>query len=426
MVLALLAILFVTLLLLRMPVAFALGVSSLVGIIVSPTAKLIAVPTKMIESVDSFVLLAVPLFILAGSLMETGGIAARLVNLATVLVGWIRGGLGMVVIVGEMFFSGISGSTVADVSAMASMLLPAMRRAGYTMAHSVAIVSAASAMGILIPPCILMVVLGAMLQVSVAHLFFAGFLPAFVLASFIMLLLAYEARKLNLPAGKRPSPKRFAFAWLDALIPLGMPVIIFGGILGGVFSPTEAAGVAVAYAAVVGLLIYREISLQRLYHTAVEAGIITGLVLILVQMASGYGYLMALERVPLLLSNLIFSISDDPVFFLMVSNFIFIVIASFLEGLPAMVIFIPILLPIADQLGIDLIHWGITVIAAMGISMFIPPSGVGLMVACSVAKISMGQAWKPLRTYILVLILGLIVVTLVPWFSTIVPDLMGR
>ncbi|MBI4506660.1 MAG: TRAP transporter large permease [Chloroflexi bacterium] len=416
--------LFVLLLLIRTPVAFAFGMSSLAVLVLFAKAPLIIIPTRMIASVDSFVLLAVPLFILAGSLMETGGIALRLIGLARVFVGHVKGALGMIVVVSEMFFSGISGSTVADVSAMSSMLIPSMRRAGYKPEYSVAIVSAASAMGILIPPCILMVILGAMIGVSVAQLFFAGFLPALVLAALLMLLLYWQAKRYDLPAGGRASVREMGEAILKALIPLGMPAIIFGGILGGVFSPTEAAGIAVAYAFVVGMFVYRELTLAKAFHFCIETGVITGVVLILVQTASSYSYLMAIERVPLLVSNWILSVSDNPLFFLLVSNLIFVVIGNILEGLPAMIIFIPILLPIAEALKVDLIHWGILVIAALGIGMFIPPAGVGLIVGCAVAKVPMGLVARPLVPFMVMLLIGLAILTLVPWFSTVVPSMM--
>lgn len=424
MVLLILIILFAIFAVIRVPIAFAMGGASLLTLLLFPKAPLIIIPTRMIAAADSFVLLAVPLFILAGSLMETGGIAARLVMLARALVGHLKGALGMIVVVAEMFFSGISGSTVADVSAIASMLIPSMHRAGYKPAYAVAIVSAASAMGILIPPCIMMVVLGGMINVSIAALFFGGFLPAFVLAALLMVLLYYQARRYDLPAGERPSLSAMWSAIGQAVIPLGMPAIIFGGILGGVFSPTESAGVAVTYALIVGLFIYREFNLAKIFKMCIETGVTTGIVMLLVQTASSFSYLMAIERLPALLGAWIISVSDQPWFFLMTSNLIFIVLGSLLEGLPAMIIFVPILLPIAQQLHVDLLHWGILIITALGIGLFLPPAGVGLIVGCSVGKVGINEVTRPMIPFLVVLIIGLVILTLVPWFSTIVPALM--
>lgn len=424
MVLATLLVLFTIFILIRVPVAFAMGASSLATLLLFPKAPLIIIPTRMIAQADSFVLLAVPLFILAGALMETGGIAGRLVDLARVMVGHVKGALGMIVVVAEMFFSGISGSTVADVSAIAAMLIPSMNRAGYKQGYSVAIVSAASAMGILIPPCILMVVLGGMINVSIAALFFGGFVPAFVLAALLFALLAYQARKYDLPRGERATLREAGRAVAQALIPLGMPAIIFGGILGGVFSPTESAGIAVTYALIVGLFIYREFDLKKLFSLCIEAGVTTGVVMLLTQAASSFSYLMAIERLPALLGGWITSISGEQWFFLMVSNVIFVVLGSLLEGLPAMIIFVPILLPIAQQLNVDLLHWGILIITAVGIGLFLPPAGVGLIVGCSVGRVSIGEVTRPFIPFLVMLIIGLVILTFVPWFSTVVPAMM--
>lgn len=423
MVIGILSILFVGLCMLRIPVGFVLGTVTVLMLLIFPKAPLIIVPTRMLAAVDSFVLLAVPLFILAGTLMETGGIARRLVNLATVLVGHVKGALGMIVVVAEMFFSGISGSTVADVSAMSSMLLPSMKQAGYKTDYSVAIISAASAMGILIPPCILMVVLGAMINVSIAALFFGGFLPALLLASLLMALLAYQARIYDLPKGEKATLRQMGVAVLESLIPFGMPLIIFGGILGGVFSPTEAAGIAVTYALVVGMFVYKEIKPRDLIPTLMQTGVTTAVVLLLVQTATLLSYFLAIEHVPALLSGLLLSISDSKVFFLMVSNFIFIFFSDVLDALPAMIIFVPILYPIAVQLQVDLLHWGILTIAALGIGLFLPPAGVGIIVAASVGKVSMDAVMKPLFPFIVMLCLGLLVLTLIPEISTIVPKM---
>jgi len=235
------AVSFVVLLLLGIPVAFVIGVAGFIGLWWSGEYPLTVIVKQTFEGVDSFVLLAIPLFILAGAFMETGGIAVRLVRLAQVLVGWIRGGLSMAVVVAEYIFSGISGSTVADVSAIGSTMIPPMLRAGYRPEQAVAVVSAASAMGILVPPCILMIVIGSVANVSVAALFAAGFLPAVVLALAIMAYIWYDAGRSGIEARARASWGDIGRAFVDAMIPLGLPAIIFGGILGGVVTPTEAA-----------------------------------------------------------------------------------------------------------------------------------------------------------------------------------------
>ena len=248
---------------LAVPVAFTIGMAGFVGLWWNGSYPLTIIVQQAFQSVDLFVLLAIPLFILAGMLMETGGIAVRLVRFAQALVGWIRGGLAMAVVVAEYIFSGISGSTIADASAIGATMMPPMRRAGYKAEQAVSIVAAASAMGILVPPCILMIVIGAIANVSVAALFVAGFLPAIVLALAIMAYIYYDASRGGMAPPQPISWRELRESFVHALIPMGLPAIIFGGILGGIFTPTEAAAVAVLYAAFVGLVLYREITLVR-------------------------------------------------------------------------------------------------------------------------------------------------------------------
>jgi C4-dicarboxylate transporter, DctM subunit len=421
-----LLVLFVALVMIRVPVGFAMAAASIAAILLFPEMRvpLVVVPQRMLSSVDSFVLLAVPLFIAAGFIMEASGIAGKLLDLARVMVGHMRGGLGQIVVVAEMFFSGISGSTVADVSAISSMVLPSMKKAGYEKGHSVAIISAASAMGILIPPCINMVIMGGMVSISVAALFFAGFLPAFVLAALIMILLAVQARSLNVQPLPRATAVEFWSAVRKALIPLGMPLIIFGGILGGVMTPTESAAVAVLYSLVVGFAVYRSLTWKRVFDIAILTGTLTGAVLLMVQMASSFAYLMAIEDLPARISEGILRVSHAPWFFLIVSALIFIFIGSLLEGLPAMIIFIPILLPVAVTVGVDQLHWGIVVIAALGIGMFVPPTGVGLIIACSVADCSIEAASKALVPLMIALVAGLGVLIFFPEITLVVPRLL--
>lgn len=415
---------FVILVAITVPVGVAIGLATLATAIFHPYIPPLMIPARMINVVDSFVLMAVPLFLVAGTLMETGGIAKRLLALATVLVGHVKGAFGMVAVVAEMFFSGISGSTVADVSAMSSMLLPSMKRAGYKPAYSVAIISAASAMGILIPPCILMVVLGALINVSIAALFFGGFLPALVLAILLMAILYYQARVLDLPAGERATPRQALSALADSLIPFGMPLIIFGGILGGVFSPTEAAAVAVVYALVVGLFVYRELTWRKAWEHMVNAGVLVGTIMAVVTTAAAFSYTMSIERVPAMLSAALLAVSDSPLFFLMVSNIIFIFFSDVLDGLPVMIIFVPILAPLAVAFNVDMLHWGILVIASIGIGTFLPPGGVGVIVAAAVGQVPMHEVTKPLLPLIGMLCVGLVFLTLFPQISTIVPRLL--
>ena len=370
-------------------------------------------------------LLAIPLFILAGFLMETGGIATRLVRFAQALVGWIRGGLAMAVVVAEYIFSGISGSTVADVSAIGATMIPPMRKAGYKPEQAVCVVAAASAMGILVPPCILMIVIGAIANVSVAALFVGGFLPAVVLAVAIMVYIYFDARRSGVEPPQRANLRELGSSFLHALVPLGLPVIIFGGILGGVVTPTEAAAVAVFYAGIVGLFVYREIKWSDLPRILIDSAVVTANVCFLLGVAAVVAWMLAVAQVPARLLEVMIALSAGPVVFLLLTALLFIALGAVLEGLPAVIILLPTFLPVVKQLNVDLIHFSIVVVAATGIGLFLPPVGIGLFISCSIAGVGMDRVMGPMLPYIAFLCLGLLLVILVPEITLILPRLFG-
>ena len=419
----LVTLLFLGLLGLGAPVAMALGLAGLVGAVLASPAPLAVSVQQMLHQVDSFVLLAFPLFVLAGALMETGGIARRLVDLAVALVGWVRGGLGMAVVAAEYIFSGISGSTVADVSAVASTTIPSMVRAGYSRELAVAIVSAASAMGILVPPCILMIVIGSIAGLSVAALFTAGFVPAVILALAIMLYVYRLAGRGGIEAASRPSARELGVAFRRALIPLGMPAIIFGGILGGIMTPTEASVIAVLYAAVVGLFIYREIRWSHLPEILFQSAAVTGAVGLLLATAGVISWFLTVQQLPAALIRLMTIVPGSSLVFLLITAVVFIFFGAVVEGLPAVVILLPSLLPVAAQLGIDPIHYAIVIVAAVGIGLFLPPVGVGLFIACGIADVTVDRATPVIMPFIAVLCVGLVVIIVAPWFTLVLPRL---
>lgn len=416
---------FLVLLVLGVPVAFTIGVAGLAGLVWSGSYPLTIVVQQVFQSVDSFVLLAIPLFILAGSLMETGGIAARLVRFAQALVGWIRGGLAMAVVVAEYIFSGISGSTIADVSAIGSTMIPPMRKAGYTAEQAVSVVAAASAMGILVPPCLLMIVIGSIANVSVAALFVGGFIPAVVLGLAIIAYIYLEARRGGMTASEPSSLRVVWTTFVDALIPLGLPIIIFGGILGGIVTPTEAAAVAVFYAGIVGLFIYKEIRWHQLPGILINSAVITASVCFLLGVAAVVAWILAVQQIPAQLIQLMQSMSAGPVTFLVITALLFILLGAVLEGLPAVVILLPTFVPVVKTLGIDLVHYSIVVVAATGIGLFLPPIGVGLFISCGIAGITMDRVMKPMMPYIAFLCIGLLLVIMFPWLTLVLPKLFN-
>ena len=422
--LAALAVAFIVQIVGGIPIAFGMLSSALLFVLLKGGVPLTMVPQFLGGGVDSFPLLAVPLFILAGALMETGGISMRLVNLARDLVGWVRGGLGMVVVVSEYLFSGISGSTTADVSAIGSLMIPAMVKAGYKPELAVAIVSAASSMGILVPPCIAMIILGVLTGLSVGALFAGGFLPAAVIALMIMIFIYIEARRTGLPAEPRPTPRHVVLVFWRAIIPMMMPVIIFGAILGGVATPTEASAVAVLYAFLVGVLVYKEIKWRDVPRILTDTVVTTGMVMFIIAAATVLAWNLTRENAPVVLAQWILTYASKPWMFLLLSNVVFVILGAVLEGVPLMIILIPLLMPALKQLGIDPLHYGIVTIMAIGIAVFLPPIGVCLYVAISIGKTSIGATTRAFLPYLVVLILGLFVITYVPWFTLILPRLI--
>jgi tripartite ATP-independent transporter DctM subunit len=413
---------FALLLVLNAPLAIALGLPSLIYLQILGGPNLLMLPQRLIAGADNFVLLAIPLFILAGLLMETGGISRRLVALAMALVGHLRGGLAQVTVVGEVMFSGISGSTTADVAAMGSLLIPSMEKAGYKKEEAVAIVSAASAMGILVPPCLLMVIIAAIADISVTALFLAGFLPAAVLALTLMLLIYFKARIQNWPVATRASLRGLGHAALRALIPLMVPIIIFGSIFSGAATVTESAVLAVLYALVVGLLVYRETPVRDLPRLFLDSAVLSAISMWLVASAAVFTWLLARNQVPQLVSAAILSVSGATWFFILASILIFIFFAALLEGFPAVIILGPIFYPIASQMGMSTLHFSIIIVACVGIGLFLPPVGIGLFVAAGIARTTMTKVTGYFLPYLGVLMIGLLIVAFIPWITTVLPD----
>jgi C4-dicarboxylate transporter, DctM subunit len=458
---------------LGMPLAFTLALTSLTYLLGIGGVSLIILPIKILGGVDSFVLLAIPLFILGGALMESGGISERIVNLAMAIVGRVRGGLAMVVVVAEVLFSGISGSTAADVSAISSLLVPSMRRAGYSGAESVSIVAAASAMGILVPPCLTMVVLGSLVNLSIVTLFLAGFIPAFILAAVLLVLIALRARRQGWPVSGRVSKGDLARAARRAAVPLGLPVLLFGGIFSGATTVTEAALLAVVYALIAGMLLNRpavmngppvasafrrkisagtalppeggshksamDASATAAYesgmdgihasdHTLVgqlaQSGIVTATTLWVLAAASAFAWILVREWVPQTLGEWIASVGLGRVGFLTLTVVLFVIIGALLEGLPALLIFGPILFPISRAIGVDPVHYGIVIIAAMGIAFFLPPVGVGLSIAAGIARVDIDDVSRTYVPYLIALLVGLALIGAFPDLTLVLPRLL--
>lgn len=414
---------FILLLALNVPVAFSMVLACIATLWWQGTIPISTVTMKLYSGIDTFPFLAIPLFILAGALMEQGGISARLVRLATNLVGHIRGGLGFVVVVSEIFFSGISGSSIADASAIGSLLLPSMVRAGYTAARATAIVAAATGMGMMIPPCLNMVVLGAVANISIAGLFMGGFLPGFLMALTLMVVIYIQSSRGTLPAATsaKPTMQEVLASIKESVIPLLTPVIIFGGIFAGVFTATEAAAVATVYAFIVSFFLYKEIGRKELYKILIDTAVMTGVVSLLVGAATGFSWILATFQVPRMIGDFITAVGGGQYTFMLLSIAVFLFFGMILDGLPAILIFFPILMPIALSLGVQALHYGVLVIAIVGIAIVAPPIGLCLVILCSLAKIKLTDTIGPLIPYISILIADLVIMALWPWLVMFLP-----
>lgn len=405
---------------LGLPLAFTLALTSLTYLLGIGGVSLIILPIKILGGVDSFVLLSIPLFILAGALMESGGISERIVDLAMAIVGRVRGGLAMVVVVAEILFSGISGSTAADVSAISSLLVPSMRKAGYSGPESVSVVAAASAMGILVPPCLTMVVLGSLVNLSIVTLFLAGFVPAFLLAAVLLGLIALRARRQGWPLSNPVSRADLARAARRAAVPTGLPVILFGGIFTGLTTVTEAALIAVVYALVAGMFM-GGIRRTEVVEQLAQSGIVTATTLWVLAAASAFAWILVREWVPQMLGEWIGAAGAGRAGLLAMTVVLFVVIGALLEGLPALLIFGPILFPISRVVGVDPVHYGIVIIAAMGIAFFLPPVGVGLSIAAGIARVDIDDVSRAYVPYLVALLAGLALIAAFPWLTLVLP-----
>jgi len=416
---------FVALLAATVPLAVAMGMGASIALAVDGSIPLFVVVQRMFAGADSFVLLAVPFYILAGNLMEAAGISERLVNLARTFVGHIRGSMGMVTVVAEYFFSGISGSTAADVSAIGSLLIPAMRRVGYTARQAVAIVAAATSMGALVPPSVGMIVLAAIMEISVGALFLSGFLPAAVIALVIMGLIYVQARRAGLAVDRRASVRQLAQAMREASLALLMPVIIFGGIFSGLTSATEAGAVACWYALIVGVFVYRTVTWRSLVDIVIKTGLLTGAVMFLVATATIFSWMLVTQQVPQRLGALVFSVSREPIPFLVMVSVVFMILGGLLEGIPAMIILVPIFVPLARDAGVNPLHFALIVYTAVSVGLFLPPFGIGILLSSALGKISMEEATPAFLPYLAALCVGLALVIAVPWFTLVLPEAFG-
>jgi tripartite ATP-independent transporter DctM subunit len=410
---------------LGVPVAYALGIASLVGALWIDI-PLDAVMLKISDGVDNFALLAIPFFVLAGAIMAEGGMARRLVAFAAVFVGFIRGGLALVNVLASTFFGAISGSSVADTASIGSVLIPQMEKQGYPRVFATNVTICGSVQAILIPPSHNAVIysLAAGGTVSIAHLFLAGVMPGLLLGITLMTMCLLVARKQNFPKGERIPLRQAAKISIDALWGLVTMVIIMGGILGGVFTPTESAAVACVYAFLVTMLVYRDYrwrDLPRLVHRTVKT---VAIVMILIGFASGFGYIMALMQLPAKVTAFLTGVSGNKYVILMLVNAMLLVLGTLMDMAPLILICTPILLPVMTSLGVDPVHFGMIMLVNLGIGLITPPVGSVLFVGCAVGKVPIEAVVRTIWPFYIGLFSVLLLVTYVPAISLWIPSFL--
>ena len=409
--------------LINVPIGFGLSIAAIIFLFFKGSASLSVVPLNLFSGASSFPLLAIPLFILAGGLMDTSGISLRLVNMANSLVGFVRGGLAMVTVVATMIQSEISGSSVADAAAIGNVVIPAMEKRGYSRTLSAAIVSNAASAAILIPPSIPMIIYAWMAEVSVAKLFFAGFLPGFIACGAMMALCYYYARKYNLPVEQGFSLRAVGRSTIHAFWALMIPIVIWGGIFLGIATATEVAALAVLVALLIGVFIYRELPLRQLPRILRDSVSQTSVVMLIVASSAVLGWYLTSEQIPQKFARMILETTSNKYLILLFLNLFFFVAGMFLHSAAAIILIVPIVMPLIRQIGVDPIHFGIIVTINLGVGQQTPPVATVLFTTAAIARVSFWDVFKQGWPFTLVLALVTLLVTYVPWISLGVVDL---
>ncbi len=426
--LIILVISFFSLLALGVPISFCMGISTVLTMLFSIDLipAMSTVTQRIATGLDSFALLAIPLFILGGQFMNHGGLARRLIDLAKLLVGRLPGGLAIVNVLSSMFFGAISGSAVAAASAIGGTLGPIMEEEGFDKDFSAAVNIVSSTTGLIIPPSNILIIYSlASGGVSIASLFLAGYLPGMLVGVLLMMVIAFYAHYQRYPFGKRGSVKDAVAIFFRALPSLFLIVIVIGGIVGGVFTATEASAIMVFYAFILSVIIYREIPLKKIPQILLESASTTSIVMFLIGTSMGMSWIMAYANIPQNITHGLLTYFHNPVLILLIINLILLVVGTFMDMTPAVLIFTPIFLPVVVQLGIDPVHFGIIMVLNLSIGICTPPVGSVLFVGCSIANTSINKVIKPLMPLFITMIIALMIITYVPGISLWIPRLFG-
>lgn len=413
-----------------MPVAFALGITSVLLLMIEQGGIDInysMIAQRMLYGPNSFVLLSVPFFLLMGNLMNTGGMTNRIFKFANSMVGHLRGGLGHVNIVASIIFAGMSGTAVSDAAGLGTVEIEAMNKAGYDEDFSCAVTAASSTVGPIIPPSIPLVIYGVLASVSIAKLLIAGIIPGLLLAIAMMIMVAIMAKRRDFPRSTRASLKVFVTDFGHAFLPILTPIILIGGIFTGVFTATEAAAVAAIYALVLGCFVYREISLRKLIRILRDTARDTAIITFILACATLYGWVLIRSRIPILFLESMVGLTQNPIVILLILNAALIVVGCFMETIAALNILVPVLAPLIVTVGIDPIQFGIVMVLNLMIGVLTPPFGLVLFVINKVSNVPLGRIIRATAPFFIPLVIVLLLITLVPELVTFLPNLVfGR
>ncbi len=393
------------------PIAIAIGFASTVAIIIKGDFSLMMVIQRMYSGTNSFPLMAVPLFMFTGTLMEKGGISRRLIEFANSLVGWLPGGLAAVAIVSAMFFAGISGSAAADTAAVGAVLIPAMKKSGYDSGFSAAVQAAGGSIGVIIPPSIPMIIFGFLTGASIGRLFSAGILPGILVGLSLIFISTLISWEKGYSSTEIFSIKKIYHSFKKAIIALGAPFIILGGIFSGIFTATESAAIAVVYALFVGMVVYRKIHFKDLFALFRDGAITSAIVMFIIATASVFSWIAAMEDLPASLAGAILHLSSNPVILMLMINLVLLVAGTFVETTAALILFVPMITAMVPSLGIDIIQLGVIVVTNLAIGMLTPPMGICLIVSCSISENSLTEVSRKILPFLSILIIDLLIIS---------------
>jgi tripartite ATP-independent transporter DctM subunit len=406
------------------PIAIAIGVASLLAILIQGNFPVMMVVQKMFGGMDSFHLMAVPLFMFTGVIMEAGGISRRIIDFANALVGWLPGGLAAVTVVSAMFFAGISGSAAADAAAVGAILIPAMKKSGYESDFAAAVQASGGSIGVIIPPSIPMIIFGFLTGASIGQLFAGGILPGILIGFSLIAVATVISHKKGYSATSAFTLKDIGVTFKRALLALGAPVIILGGILFGIFTATESAAVAVVYALIVGMLVYKKIKIRDLFPLFRDGAVTSAIVMFIIATASVFSWIAAIEDIPAHLAGSLLGLTRNPIYLMLLINLILLIAGTFVETTASLILLVPMITSMLPSLGVDMIQLGVIVVTNLAIGMLTPPMGICLIVSGSISGDSLAAISRRILPFLAILLIDLLIISfyspLTMWLARLV------